>query len=200
LGASSSRSRRQTFITRYSKLWRLYDICGFDLDLDLVYNSMHILPLNLFKGFLEQSISEGRAADVDRALNEISTHRPKQLGARWPSDCSNRLSYWRAEEYQQFVLSCLPYYMEKTKKETDDIRSLHPQLTVLEKKSIQKVYMLFKIGQILTRDCLVISFLYTFIWLERRFNTKSKKITISMAYQMGRTCGSKCFNSTTCCR
>ena len=40
--------------------------------------------------------------------------------------------------------------MEKSRKETDEIRSLHPQLIVLEKKSIQKVYMLFKIGQIIT--------------------------------------------------
>ena len=47
-GASSSQSRRATFITSFSKLWRLYEILGFNLCLDLVYDSMHILPLNLF--------------------------------------------------------------------------------------------------------------------------------------------------------
>ena len=98
-GASSNRSRRNTIITTYSKLWRLYDMYGFDLSLDLVYDSMHILPLNLFKNFVEQLMNEGRAVSVDNSLNELRNHHPQQLGAKWPYDCSNRLGYWRAEEY-----------------------------------------------------------------------------------------------------
>jgi hypothetical protein len=55
-------------------LWQLYGICGFNLGLDLVYDSMHILPLNLFKDFLEQTISGRMAIGVDRALHEINNH------------------------------------------------------------------------------------------------------------------------------
>ena len=80
--ASSSRSRRATFITSFSKLWQLYEICGFNLCLDLVYDSMHILPLNIFKSFVEQLVSKGEALAIDEALDEISIHRPKRLGAK----------------------------------------------------------------------------------------------------------------------
>ena len=73
-GASSSRSKRATFITSFFKLRRLYEICGFNLCLDLVYDSMHILSLNLFKSFVEQLVSEGEAVAIDEALDEISTH------------------------------------------------------------------------------------------------------------------------------
>lgn len=111
---------------------------------------MHILPLNLFKFFVEELIRKSRATDLDRALEEITIHRPKQLGARWPTNCSNRLSYWTAEEYQHFVQWCLPYCMEKLRKEVDDFRSLHLQLSDLEKQNIRSVYKLFEIGQILT--------------------------------------------------
>ena len=49
---------------------------GFYLSLDLVYDSMHILPSNLFKNFVEQLMNEGRAASVDSSLNELRNHCP----------------------------------------------------------------------------------------------------------------------------
>ena len=59
--ASSSRSRRENNVTSFSKLWRLYYLYGFDLAHDLVYDTMHILPLNLFKGFVEHLVQKGLA-------------------------------------------------------------------------------------------------------------------------------------------
>ena len=111
--ASSSRSRRENNVTFFSKLWRLYYLYGFDLADDLVYNTMHILPLNLFKGFVEHLVQKGLARELDIAIQEITKYRPKLLGARWPSDVENRLSYWKAEEYQLFMMWCLPYCIDK---------------------------------------------------------------------------------------
>ena len=56
--ASSSRSRRENNVTSFSKLWRLYYLYDFDFDLahDLVYDTMHIFPLNLFKTFVEHLV------------------------------------------------------------------------------------------------------------------------------------------------
>lgn len=65
----------------------------------MVYDSMHILPFNLFKSFVEHLITEGEAANVDQVLDEINAHCPKRLGARWPSGCGNRLSYYKVEEF-----------------------------------------------------------------------------------------------------
>jgi hypothetical protein len=165
--STSSRSRREICITTYSKLWRLYQICGFDLSFDTVYDSMHILPLNMFKSFVELLVTEGEAANVDQALDEISPYRPKRLGARWPLGCANRLSYWRAEEYQHFVLWCLPYYMEQVKHRVDNIRALHQELTTLEKQEIQRMYSLFEIAQILTEIArLFFSYTRSYGWNE----------------------------------
>ena len=74
---------------------------------------MHILPLNLFKGFVEHLVQKGLAHELDIAIQEITKYRPKLLGARWPSDVENRLSYWKAEEYQLFMMWCLPYCIDK---------------------------------------------------------------------------------------
>jgi hypothetical protein len=50
--------------------------------------------------------------------------------------------------------------MEKLEKETNDIWSLHQQLTISEKQTILKVCMLFEIGQILT-EIVWLLFFYT---------------------------------------
>jgi hypothetical protein len=53
-----------------------------------VYNLMHILPLNLFKSFVEHLVTKGEAINVDQALDEINIHHPKRLEATWPSSCA----------------------------------------------------------------------------------------------------------------
>ena len=80
--ASSSRSRRENNVTSFSKLWRLYYLYGFDLAHDLVYDTMHILPLNLFKSFVEHLVQKGLARELDTAIQKITKYRPKLLRAR----------------------------------------------------------------------------------------------------------------------
>ena len=109
----STRSRRGQNVTSFSKLWRLHFLYGFDLSLDLVYDAMHILPLNLFKTFVEHLVQKGLAKELDVALRDITMLRPKKLGSRWPSGMENRLAFWKAEEYQLFIMWCLSYCIEK---------------------------------------------------------------------------------------
>ena len=56
--ASSSRSRKENNVTSFSKLWRLYYLYGFDLAHDHISDTMHILSLNLFKGFVEHFVQK----------------------------------------------------------------------------------------------------------------------------------------------
>jgi hypothetical protein len=84
---------RQMYITGVSKLWRLYYLYEFDLSLDLVYDVMHILPLCLFKKYVCRLKEEchSRSSILEKALMEVSVHRPSDLGARWPSRIIDRL-------------------------------------------------------------------------------------------------------------
>jgi hypothetical protein len=149
---------RQNNVTTYSKLWRLYDLYGFNLSVDVVYDSMHILPLNIFKSFVDHMIHLGRAEDLDTAINEITEYRPKELGARWPRDCSKRISYWKAEEYQLFIQWCLPYCMEKL--------------------NIQKTDRLYGIGQILTEIArLFFSHTRTYGWTQDSISIARKLLS-----------------------
>ena len=118
---------------------------GFDLAHDLVYDTMHILPLNLFKSFVEHLVQKGLAPELDIAIQEITKYRAKLLGARWPSDVENRLSYWKAEEYQLFIIWYLPYCIDKLR--------------------ISKTDKLYKIATMLF-EIVRLFFSYTDIWME----------------------------------
>ena len=74
---------------------------------------MHILPLNLFKTFVEHLVQKGLAKKLDVALRDIIMLRPKKLGSKWPSGMENRLVFWKAKEYQVFIMWCLSYCIEK---------------------------------------------------------------------------------------
>ena len=74
---------------------------------------MHILPLNLFKTFVEHLIQKGLAKELDVALHDITILRPKKLGFRWLFGMENRLAFWKAEEYQLFIMWCLSYCIKK---------------------------------------------------------------------------------------
>ena len=127
---------------------------------------MHIFPLNLFKSFMDHLVSEGEALVIDEALDEISIQRPKRLGARWPTGCANRLSYWKAKEFQHFILWCLPYYMENVKLQVDFIFNSQV-VTPVDQKRAKNKYKLFEIAQILTEiGRLFFSYSQTHGWSE----------------------------------
>lgn len=93
------------------------------MSLDLVYDVMHILPLCLFKKYTsklkEECQSKGNV--LEKALEEVTAHRPSDLRARWPSGILDRLGYWKAEEYVLFIQWCLPYVLDRLglRKEND---------------------------------------------------------------------------------
>ena len=66
----------------------MYD---FDLSTDLVYDTMHILALCVFKKYMfllvQTFIDLGREKDLEKILRVMSepTCRPKGLGQRWPT-------------------------------------------------------------------------------------------------------------------
>ena len=129
-------------------------------------------------------VSKDEALAIDEALDEISIHRPKRFGARWPTGCANRLSYWKAEEFQHFILWCLPYYMENVKLQVDFILSSQV-VTPVDQERAKNKYKLFEIAQILTKIGRLFFFLFSNTWMERTINEYSKNIVITMAYKVG---------------
>lgn len=106
-------------VTGESSLWRLYKLYGFDISRDLVCDVMHILPLNIFKTYVETFIttmgSTGPSAkdEIEKALKDVTNARRKVgLGDRWPKEPTTRLGYFRAEEYQNFIMWVLPYMLD----------------------------------------------------------------------------------------
>lgn len=106
---------REICVTGVSKLWRLYYLYGFDLSLDLVYDVMHILPLCIFKKYILKLKEDcnSRSIQLEKALEEVTRHRPSDLGARWPSGITTRFGYWKAEEFILFIQWCLPYVLDR---------------------------------------------------------------------------------------
>ena len=93
----------------------LYD---FNLSTDLIYDTMHILAICVSKSmcpFLVQTFTDlGREKDLEEALRIVSqpAYRPKWLGQRWPTSL-NALRFFKAKEYTNFILWCLPFILEK---------------------------------------------------------------------------------------
>jgi hypothetical protein len=106
---------RETGISSASCLWRLYDLYGFDVLHDLVYDIMHILSLCVFKKYVHILVKyaeeRGLSKDVDEAMTTMRKIRPLDIGARWPRSISS-LGYYKAEEYQIFVMWCLPHILD----------------------------------------------------------------------------------------
>ncbi|MCO5612716.1 hypothetical protein L7F22_066985 [Adiantum nelumboides] len=94
-----------------SYLWRMFHLYGFDLSRDLVFDTMHILSLNLFKKFIEalvEKVNNDTKRAIDAALKEVKDFMPRTLVAndRWPKKISC-YSMFKAEENQKFVQWCL---------------------------------------------------------------------------------------------
>jgi hypothetical protein len=96
-----------------SKLWCLYNLYGFDLSLDLVYDSMHILPFFLEKICckFERWVSWVRSK-IRNCIDGRDKKKPSYFKGWWPSHINDCLSYLKAEEYQHFMAYYLPYVLD----------------------------------------------------------------------------------------
>jgi hypothetical protein len=98
-----------------SPLWKLYHLYRFDILKDLVFDTMHILALCVFKKFVEilvLKVFESNKYILEEALERITILRPGDLGSRWPHNPNSRLGYWKAEEYTLFIRWCLPHVLD----------------------------------------------------------------------------------------
>jgi hypothetical protein len=53
----------------------------------------------------------GKIKDLDGALQTVKNLSPARLGARWPRSAES-LGFYKAEEYQIFVMWCLPHVLD----------------------------------------------------------------------------------------
>ncbi len=102
-------------ISGQSCLWRLYNLYGFDISQDLTYDVMHTLSLCVFKKYVHMLVKyaarNGKIKDLDGALQTVKNLSPARLGARWPRSAES-LGFYKAEEYQIFVMWCLPHVLD----------------------------------------------------------------------------------------
>jgi len=94
-----------------SCLWKLYNLYGFDISHDLTYDVTHILALCVFKKYVHTLVKyverNGKIKDFDGVLQTMKKLGPTTLGASWPRSIES-LGFCKAEEYQIFVMWCLP--------------------------------------------------------------------------------------------
>lgn len=100
-----------------SILWRLYDLYGFNLSLDLVYDAMHVFSLNVFSKYITSlmraSTNETKRA-IDSCVEVVSKIAPSSIRyGRWPHVPSKHHESFKAEENQKFMQWCLPYILNK---------------------------------------------------------------------------------------
>ncbi|MCO5605577.1 hypothetical protein L7F22_059760 [Adiantum nelumboides] len=88
-----------------STLWRLCDLFGFDLSLDLVFDVMHTLSLNVFKKYIAtlfQNASMKRK--LDAVVLIVSKAAPPSIRyGCWPNSSSVYYESFKAEENQKFM-------------------------------------------------------------------------------------------------
>ncbi|KAL3683154.1 hypothetical protein R1sor_001176 [Riccia sorocarpa] len=117
---------RNIGVTRYSVAWQFYNMYGFDPSLDLTYDAMHVLALSMFKKYAELLKSDAERSSSKKALfmtalSELTRKKPRQLSGRWPDDPFARLGFFKAEEYQKFVLYCVPFILSTVGYEKDSV-------------------------------------------------------------------------------
>ncbi|KAL3697728.1 hypothetical protein R1sor_011804 [Riccia sorocarpa] len=114
--AARKKVSQRTGVVADSNVWKLYDLYGFNPSLDLTYDAMHVLALSMFKKYTEllkkdsERTSAGRDALI-AGLAEATKKKPRFFRGRWPKDPFNRLGYFKAEEYSNFVLYCVPHIL-----------------------------------------------------------------------------------------
>ena len=114
-GKKKNMIAREAGISSSPCLWRLYDLYGFDVLRNLVYDIMHILSLCVFKKYVHLLVKyaeeRGLSKDVDEAMATMRKICPLDVGARWPISISS-FGYYKAEAYQIFVMWCLPHILD----------------------------------------------------------------------------------------
>lgn len=107
---------RECGISCMTRAWRLHELSGFCLSKDLVYDTMHILALCLFKKYCELlvgSIPRGDHKKFEDALDEVTARKPIGFDGRWPKAPFERLGYFKAEEFTRFILYCVPHILHE---------------------------------------------------------------------------------------
>jgi len=115
IGKERDEVGREVGISSQSCLWRLYNLYGFDIFHDFTYDVMQILTLCVFKKYVymlvKYAAGNGKIKDLDGALQTVKKLSPATLGTRWPRSTKS-LGFYKAEEYQIFVMWCLPHVLD----------------------------------------------------------------------------------------
>jgi hypothetical protein len=79
---------------------QVYNLYGFDLSLDLVYDFMHILPLFIFKKYIAnlKDGCHGKGLKLEATLKEVTKNKPLDFKGQWPSHIIDCLGYWKAKK------------------------------------------------------------------------------------------------------
>ena len=100
---------KESGYTGLSILHRLYPLYGFLYDKDLVFDEMHVIPLNVIKHhlqlLLDREIHDFDGidwAEVDAQLTAFPWTCEHRKG-RLPKEISQRFGFWKAEELSRFA-------------------------------------------------------------------------------------------------
>ena len=105
---------QRTGVCGESPLWVLYHLYRFDLSVDLVYDVMHIMGLNIFKTYIKNLFTWigddiNKQTRVSKMCTAVEESRPRELrGGRWPNDPFEYRNSFMAEENQKFTQWVLP--------------------------------------------------------------------------------------------
>ncbi|KAI5064767.1 hypothetical protein GOP47_0019462 [Adiantum capillus-veneris] len=117
---ATSQTQRETNLSHAglsgdSVLWKFFDLYGFDLSRDLVYDTMHVLPLNLFCKYTSnvmRGLQNESKKKVDECCKLVYKLAPPSIrNGRWPHTLRKYFEGFKAEENQKFVQWCLPYVL-----------------------------------------------------------------------------------------
>lgn len=104
-----------TGLSGESILWRLYDLYGFNLSLDLVYDAMHVLSLNVFSkhiASLMRALTNEKKKVIDSCVKIVLKIAPPSIRyGRWPHAPSKYSESLKAEENRKVIQWCLPYIL-----------------------------------------------------------------------------------------
>ncbi|KAL3688423.1 hypothetical protein R1sor_014732 [Riccia sorocarpa] len=119
-GAARKELSQRTGVTGDSQVWKLFDLYGFNPSEDLTYDAMHVLALtttlSMFKKYTELLKKDAERTSAGRdtllsALAEVTKKKARCLQGRWSKDPFNRLGFFKAEEYTNFLLYCVPHIL-----------------------------------------------------------------------------------------
>ncbi|MCO5609473.1 hypothetical protein L7F22_063700 [Adiantum nelumboides] len=106
-----------------SSLWRLYDLYGFDPHIDLVFDCMHILSLNMFSKYIA-GLMKALNNDVKKMVDDATHRMSKWVPSSIRYGPSKYHESYKAEENQKFIQWCLPYILCEVKEIPKDFYDL----------------------------------------------------------------------------